>query len=101
MRNAQPPIWRRHLESAPKVPPRFAISWTKLAERQARVDPSEARLPHHEGRAWFAEGSFPRVITEKLVLASTVRGPALFAFTHVRGAWRADLVETPRRRAVR
>ena len=52
------------------------------------------------GNLWFADSSFPRVITEKLVLAQTARGRALFAFTHGRGAWRADLVETARRRAV-
>jgi hypothetical protein len=54
------------------------------------------------GELWFAEGSFPRVITEKLVLAGTTRGTALFAFTHGRGAWRADLTPAPpRRRAIR
>ncbi len=54
------------------------------------------------GELWFAEATFPRAITEKLVLAPTSRGQALFAFTHGRGAWRADLGPAPpRRRAVR
>jgi hypothetical protein len=52
------------------------------------------------GDLWFADSSFPRAITEKLVLASTPRGLALFAFTHGRGAWRADLFGTSRRRGV-
>jgi photosystem II stability/assembly factor-like uncharacterized protein len=53
------------------------------------------------GELWFAESSFPRAITEKLILANAANGPALFAFTHGRGAWRATLAEPPRRRAVR
>src|SRR5262249_1914225 len=52
------------------------------------------------GDLWFADSSFPHAITEKLVLAQTARGRALFAFTHGRGAWRAELFEMPRRRAI-
>ncbi|HYV98342.1 MAG TPA: hypothetical protein VE967_12855, partial [Gemmatimonadaceae bacterium] len=53
------------------------------------------------GAHWSAEASFPRVITESIALANGPNGPALFAFTHGRGAWRVDLTPVPRRRAVR
>jgi photosystem II stability/assembly factor-like uncharacterized protein len=53
------------------------------------------------GAHWSAEASFPRVITESIVLGNGPRGSALFAFTHGRGAWRVDLAPVPRRRAVR
>ncbi|HEX3580001.1 MAG TPA: hypothetical protein VHY33_15670 [Thermoanaerobaculia bacterium] len=53
------------------------------------------------GAHWFAEASFPRVITESIALGNGPRGPALFAFTHGRGAWRVDLAPVPRRRAAR
>jgi hypothetical protein len=52
------------------------------------------------GASWAAESTFPRAITEALVLGNTARGRALFAFTHGRGAWRVDLEPPPRRRAV-
>ena len=52
------------------------------------------------GEHWQAESSFPRAITEALVLARGPRGRALYAFTHGRGAWRVDLTpETTRRRS--
>ena len=51
------------------------------------------------GASWAVESTFPRVITEALVLASSARGPALYAFTHGRGAWRAELAPPVRRRA--
>jgi photosystem II stability/assembly factor-like uncharacterized protein len=53
------------------------------------------------GAHWTAEASFPRVITESIVLGNGPRGSALFAFTHGRGAWRVDLAPVQRRRAVR
>jgi len=53
------------------------------------------------GAHWFAEASFPRVITESIALGNGPRGSALFAFTHGRGAWRVDLAPVPRRRAAR
>ena len=46
------------------------------------------------GAHWSADASFPRAITEKLQLL----GHTLFAFTHGRGAWRADIPELPKRR---
>jgi photosystem II stability/assembly factor-like uncharacterized protein len=53
------------------------------------------------GQHWAAERTFPRAITETVLLADTARGQALFAFTHGRGAWRIDLQPPPRRRAIR
>jgi len=41
------------------------------------------------------------VITESLFLGQGPRGRALYAFTHGRGAWRADFDPPPRRRAAR
>jgi hypothetical protein len=52
------------------------------------------------GAQWAAESTFPRAITEAVVIGNTARGRALFAFTHGRGAWRVDLEPAPRRRAV-
>ncbi len=44
---------------------------------------------------------FPQVITECVTIASGADGPAIYAFTHGRGAWRADLTgPPPRRRAI-
>ncbi|MEA2569899.1 MAG: hypothetical protein QOI24_1900 [Acidobacteriota bacterium] len=52
------------------------------------------------GGHWSVESSFPSVITETLVFGQGEYGRALYAFTHGRGAWRAELEQpaTPRRR---
>ena len=50
------------------------------------------------GAHWSADASFPRAITEKIVLTQNGAAQTLFAFTHGRGAWRADIVEQPKRR---
>jgi photosystem II stability/assembly factor-like uncharacterized protein len=54
------------------------------------------------GAHWSVENSFPSVITETLVFGQGAYGRALYAFTHGRGAWRAELEQpaTPRRRVV-
>jgi hypothetical protein len=50
------------------------------------------------GASWSSLATFPPVITETLQLArGATGGTALYAFTHGRGAWRAEL-ETPQRR---
>ena len=54
------------------------------------------------GGQWMVENTgFASVITEFVTIAPGERGPAVYAFTHGRGAWRAELVEGRRRRAVR
>jgi hypothetical protein len=53
------------------------------------------------GAHWAADATFPHAITEMLVLSKTSSGRTLYAFTHGRGAWRADLPPALRRRAVR
>jgi photosystem II stability/assembly factor-like uncharacterized protein len=53
------------------------------------------------GATWGADTSFPAVITEALFIGQGTRGPALYAFTHGRGAWRAELVDAARRRIAR
>ncbi len=55
------------------------------------------------GRSWSVENTgFANAVTEALVIAQGVNGPAIYAFTHGRGAWRAELVTYgPRRRSVR
>ena len=55
------------------------------------------------GQTWSVENTgFANALTEALVIAPGVNGPALYAFTHGRGAWRAELVTYgPRRRGVR
>jgi len=54
------------------------------------------------GATWAVENTgFAAVVTEALVIAPGSRGPAIYAFTHGRGAWRADLTSQPRRRGVR
>jgi photosystem II stability/assembly factor-like uncharacterized protein len=51
------------------------------------------------GATWLVEETgFPAAITEALTIAPGPRGLALYAFTHGRGAWRADLSVTTRRR---
>jgi photosystem II stability/assembly factor-like uncharacterized protein len=52
------------------------------------------------GAHWIADSDFPPVVTESIFIGQGERGPALYAFTHGRGAWRAELVGTARRRAV-
>jgi hypothetical protein len=47
------------------------------------------------GATWTPLANFPSVITEALVINHN----ALYAFTHGRGAWRAQLDTPPRRRA--
>jgi photosystem II stability/assembly factor-like uncharacterized protein len=45
------------------------------------------------GRHWNVENTgFTNVVTEALVIAPGARGPAVYAFTHGRGVWRAELV---------
>jgi photosystem II stability/assembly factor-like uncharacterized protein len=55
------------------------------------------------GEHWSVENSgFAAVVTEAVVIGPGSRGPAIYAFTHGRGAWRAELVVTgPKRRSVR
>jgi len=54
------------------------------------------------GATWTTENTgFAPVITEHVLIAQGERGPAIYAFTHGRGAWRAELVPPKRRRAVR
>ena len=50
------------------------------------------------GEHWSVENSgFAAVVTETVVIAQGERGPAVYAFTHGRGAWRAELVLPGRR----
>jgi len=55
------------------------------------------------GQTWNVENTgFANAVTESVVIAQGVNGPAIYAFTHGRGAWRAELVtHAPRRRTVR
>jgi photosystem II stability/assembly factor-like uncharacterized protein len=56
------------------------------------------------GQTWSVENSgFAAVVTETVVIARGVSGPAVYAFTHGRGAWRAELTVPvgPKRRGVR
>jgi photosystem II stability/assembly factor-like uncharacterized protein len=55
------------------------------------------------GQTWSVENTgFANALTEAVVIAQGVNGPAIYAFTHGRGAWRAELVTYgPRRRGVR
>ena len=55
------------------------------------------------GKSWSVENTgFAPVVTELVTIAPGARGPAVYAFTHGRGAWRAELVPAgPRRRSVR
>jgi hypothetical protein len=55
------------------------------------------------GAHWSAENTgFAPVVTEAVLIAPGSRGPAVYAFTHGRGAWRAELVVAgPKRRSVR
>ncbi|HEX2060992.1 MAG TPA: hypothetical protein VHK90_09650 [Thermoanaerobaculia bacterium] len=54
------------------------------------------------GRNWAVENSgFANVVTETVFVGPGALGPAVYAFTHGRGAWRAELtIVGPRRRAV-
>ena len=51
------------------------------------------------GATWHPETQFPAVITEAVFVGAGPRGRALYAFTHGRGAWRADF-DAPLRRHV-
>jgi hypothetical protein len=55
------------------------------------------------GETWAVENSgFAAVVTEWVTVAPGARGPAVYAFTHGRGAWRAELTPiAPRHRGVR
>ncbi|HEX6098127.1 MAG TPA: hypothetical protein VF432_17505 [Thermoanaerobaculia bacterium] len=54
------------------------------------------------GAHWMTEvDGMPRAVTEWLVIADAPEGRSLYAFTHGRGVWRAELPGAPRRRAVR
>jgi hypothetical protein len=51
------------------------------------------------GGTWEVENTgFAAVVTECVVIGQGVRGPAVYAFTHGRGAWRAELTTGTRRR---
>ncbi|HEV7921783.1 MAG TPA: hypothetical protein VGR02_13420 [Thermoanaerobaculia bacterium] len=51
------------------------------------------------GTTWEVENTgFAAVVTECVVIGQGVRGPAVYAFTHGRGAWRAELTTGTRRR---
>ena len=52
------------------------------------------------GAHWMVENSgFASVITETVFVGQGALGPAVYAFTHGRGAWRAELTTPKRRRA--
>jgi len=54
------------------------------------------------GASWMVESGLASVLTERVLIAQGARGPAVYAFTHGRGAWRAELtaaVAPPHRRA--
>jgi hypothetical protein len=55
------------------------------------------------GNTWNVENTgFANVITETVLVAEGQYGPAVYAFTHGRGAWRAELVfPGPKRRSAR
>jgi len=56
------------------------------------------------GLTWAVENTgFANAVTETVFIARGANGPAVYAFTHGRGAWRAELVfpTQPRRRGVR
>lgn len=54
------------------------------------------------GGHWLVENTgFPPVVTESVAIAQGERGLAVYAFTHGRGAWRAELSPTERRRTIR
>lgn len=76
------------------------------------VDPTRPRLylgtdlgvfvSLDNGATWAVENSgFASVVTEHVTIAQGALGPAIYAFTHGRGAWRAELTAIgPRRRAI-
>ena len=52
------------------------------------------------GNQWMVENSgFQAVVTETVFIGRGAYGPAVYAFTHGRGAWRAELTAPSRRRA--
>jgi photosystem II stability/assembly factor-like uncharacterized protein len=54
------------------------------------------------GGSWaVVQSGFPSAVTEWIALGDFDGRPALFAFTHGRGAWRAVIEGAPRRRPVR
>ena len=57
------------------------------------------------GRTWAVENTgFANAVTETVLIAQGEYGPAVYAFTHGRGVWRAELTNVaskPKRRAVR
>jgi len=54
------------------------------------------------GTTWQVENTgFANVLTEWITIGQGSRGPAIYAFTHGRGAWRAELVAPVRRRSTR
>ncbi len=55
----------------------------------------------NDGGAHWRPETLPPVVTEWVFAGQGERGPAVYAFTHGRGAWRAELAGTARRRAVR
>jgi hypothetical protein len=50
------------------------------------------------GAHWAVDTNFPAVKTESISIGQGQRGPALYAFTHGRGAWRTELTAGGRRR---
>lgn len=53
------------------------------------------------GAHWSVENTgFAAAVTEWVTIARGERGPAIYAFTHGRGAWRAELTPAGKRRAV-
>jgi photosystem II stability/assembly factor-like uncharacterized protein len=55
------------------------------------------------GATWAVENTgFANAVTETVIIGKGEYGPAVYAFTHGRGAWRAELVfPGPKRRVVR
>jgi photosystem II stability/assembly factor-like uncharacterized protein len=55
-----------------------------------------------DGATWLVENTgFAPAVTETVLIGPGERGPAVYAFTHGRGAWRAELGLDKRKRGVR
>jgi photosystem II stability/assembly factor-like uncharacterized protein len=61
-------------------------------------------VSNDDGQSWSVENTgFANAVTETVLIAPGANGPAIYAFTHGRGAWRASLNEVrgPKRRSTR
>jgi hypothetical protein len=92
--------WTPRDDSLPDIPVHSIAIDTTIPGRLFLGTDLGVYVSLDSGASWMVESGLTPVLTEFVTIAQGEYGPAIYAFTHGRGAWRAALTPAfPRRRA--